>query len=93
MAIVAVCFGFFEFIAADNGDLWRIMTADRMGLVLKLYWRFVAALGGVSRFNSRVFHKKIICCWMRKASPSPSFQYHNTYTHDGVLMEEDFRFS
>jgi hypothetical protein len=34
--ILAVVLGLLESIAADCGDLWRIMTADRMGGVLNL---------------------------------------------------------
>jgi hypothetical protein len=51
LAIVAVVLGWLEFIAADSDDLWRIMAADRMEGDLKLYWRFLAAFGGVRKFN------------------------------------------
>ncbi len=35
-AILAVCLDLVELIEADNGDLWRIMAADSMDLVLNL---------------------------------------------------------
>ena len=57
LPILTVCFVLVEFIAADNGDFRRILTADRVGLVLKLYWRLLAAFGGVSKFNPSNFNK------------------------------------